>query len=147
MGKIQIYKKFQNSKSRKISFWLKQIFIDQLTILFCRLSSKSTVTNSLEKCDHCTWIWDISEDPPIAHTIDIYDNDYMINWPYFCNETSSKSTVTNRCQKVWPLHVDLGHFGRPPIAHSITVTSFPRMTVTTHTHTTVTTLTHTTVTT
>ena len=21
---------------------------------------------------------------PIAHTIDVYDNDYMINWPYFC---------------------------------------------------------------
>ena len=27
-----------------------------------KLSSKSTVTNSLEKCDHCTWICDISED-------------------------------------------------------------------------------------
>ena len=34
--------------------------------------------------------------PPRAHTIDRYDNDYMMNWPYFCNETSSKSTVTNR---------------------------------------------------
>ena len=46
-------------------------------------------------------------------------NDYMMNWPYFCNETSSKSTVTNSCQKVSPLHPNLGHFWRPPIAHSI----------------------------
>ena len=51
------------------------------------------------------------------------DNDYMMNWPYFCNETSSKSTVTNRCQIVWPLHPNLRHFGRPPIAHTIDICS------------------------
>ena len=35
------------------------------------------------------------------------------------NETPSKSTVTSRCQKVWPLHVNLPLFWRPPIANSI----------------------------
>ena len=30
MGKIQVYnKKFQNSKLNKISFWLKQVFIEK----------------------------------------------------------------------------------------------------------------------
>ena len=40
-------------------------------------------------------------------------------WPYFWNETSSKPIVTIHLQKVWPLHVNLGHFLRPPIANSI----------------------------
>ena len=34
-----------------------------------KLSSNSTVTNSLEKCHHWTWIWHISEDPHIAYSI------------------------------------------------------------------------------
>ena len=37
------------------------------------------VTNSFQKCHHCTQIWDISEDPPIAHSIDEQNNDYMMN--------------------------------------------------------------------
>ena len=37
--------------------------------------------------------------PPIANSIDELDNDYLINWPYFCIETSSKPTVINSLQK------------------------------------------------
>ena len=45
----------------------------------------------------------------------------MMNWRYLCNEESSKETVTDHCQKVWPLHPNLGHFGRPPIGHTIDI--------------------------
>ena len=42
----------------------------------------------------------------------IYNNDYMIKWTYFCNETSSKSTVTNslqkcdHCTQIWDISGD-----------------------------------------
>ena len=36
------------------------------------------------------------------------------------DEISSKSTVTDQCQKVSPLRMNLAHFQRPHIAHSIT---------------------------
>ena len=56
--------------------------------------------------------------PPYSTLNDEHDNDYMINWPYFSNEISSKSTVTSRCQKVWLLRMDLPLFCRPPYSTS-----------------------------
>ena len=67
----------------------------------------------------CVEIWDITEDSPIAHTIDVYDNDYMINWPYFCVEAIIKINSNQQPPKVSPQHPNLRHFGRPHIAHTI----------------------------
>ena len=67
------------------------------------------------KCHHYTIICYLSEylliPYPLTNTTMIMT---MISWPYFCTETSSKST-----KKVSPLRMDLGHFCRPPIAHSM----------------------------
>ena len=41
-----------------------------------KLLSKSTVTNSLQKCDHCTQICHFSEDLHIAYSID-YSNPFL----------------------------------------------------------------------
>jgi len=67
------------------------------------------------KCHHYTIICYLSEylliPYPLTNMTMIMT---MISWPYFCTETSSKSTI-----KVSPLRMDLGHFCRPPIAHSM----------------------------
>ena len=47
-----------------IDMYVQQWIYDHTEHTFVlRPSSKSTVTNSLQKCHHCVWIWDISEDP------------------------------------------------------------------------------------
>ena len=69
-------------------------------------------------CERCH-SWTTFLQTPYSTSNDEHDNDYMINWPYFCIKISSKSTVTDRCQKVSPLRMNLPLFCRPPIAHSI----------------------------
>ena len=92
-------------------------------------SSKSTVTIHLRK------VWPLRMNlahfgrPPIAHTIDVYNNDYMINWPYFCNETSSKSIVTNspekcdHCTWIW----DISHCGNITSNQMVNITWKPEV--------------------
>ena len=66
---------------------------------------------------------DISARPPTAHTIDIHNNDYIINWTYFCVETIIKINSNQQPPKVSPQHPNLRHFGRPHIAHTIDIYS------------------------
>ena len=54
------------------------------------ISSKSTVTASLQKCDHCVWIRDFSADPLIAHsmmnmTMIIWSTDHIFLMKYHQN--------------------------------------------------------------
>ena len=95
MGKIQVYnKKFQNSKLSKIRFWLKQVFIEkkQMVPFEGELHSVTLFVYAIPRA--CIWfncskkhnnalnvhkIKKIPGYPHIAHTIDVCDNDYMIN--------------------------------------------------------------------
>ena len=50
--------------------------------------------------------------PPIENSTDEQNNDCIMNWPYFCNEISSKSTVTHSYKKchhylwIWDISED-----------------------------------------
>ena len=80
------------------------------------------------KCHHWIWICHFYADSFILYggkvisyslNNDKHDNDFMINWPYFPNEISSKSTVTTSLKK-WDHCVWIRDFSADPlIAHSM----------------------------
>ena len=71
-----------------------------------KISSTTTVTNCLEKCDHCVWIWHMGCYKRCNDELMIK---YMMILPYFSIKTSSKTTVTNCLKKcdhcVWIWHM------------------------------------------
>ena len=82
------------------------IIYDDLTILLLWNTIKNNSNPSTPKS--VTTAYEFGTWDPYSRW-STWSSSYMMTWPYFCDETPSKTTVTNQRRKVSPLRMNLAH--------------------------------------